>query len=243
VRNGDIDYRHSHIGRGRDYDEGIAADPLDSYLDRREQVALLQILRQLRVGPATRILDFACGTGRLTQVLDGVAGECYAVDISESMVAVARSKCARTTFFVGDASQTRLPIPLVDVVTAFRFFGNAQLELRRAALKIIAAHLREGGYLIANNHRNPWAIRNQLARITGPHTRLDLSPRRFRALLHECGFRITCTYGIGLALIRARWQQSITQDSRIVERFDSLTKWGGLAQLCPDMIVVAQKLN
>ena len=45
-----------------------------------------------------------------------------------------------------------LILGLFDLVTSFRFFGNAQDELRSSALAAINRHLRPQGYLIINNH-------------------------------------------------------------------------------------------
>ena len=41
-----------------------------------------------------------------------------------------------------------------DVITAFRFFVNAQDSLRESAMGAIAGRLAEGGYFVFNNHVN-----------------------------------------------------------------------------------------
>src|SRR2546425_6048416 len=116
-----LKYRDSHQGKGRDYDCAFAADPFDAYIARRERDILLAILPQLYRPRLRRSLDFACGTGRITQLLDAAAEESFAVDVSESMVAEARPKCPRTRFVVHDVTETPLPIAPVELVTAFGF--------------------------------------------------------------------------------------------------------------------------
>ena len=58
---------------------------------------------------------------------------------------VAREKCPETKFVLSDGESEDLPIPSVDVATAFRFFGNAPDALRNKVLRTIANVLRQGG--------------------------------------------------------------------------------------------------
>ena len=83
-------YRDSHVGKGADYDLALARDPFDAYMARREREIVLALLARLQRAGVRRSLDFACGTGRITQLLDGVVEACFAVDVSDSMVAPAR---------------------------------------------------------------------------------------------------------------------------------------------------------
>ena len=50
-----------------------------------------------------------------------------------------------------------VPNGSVDLVTAFRFFPNADAALREDAVTAIDAALRPGGHLVLNNHRNFWS--------------------------------------------------------------------------------------
>ncbi len=53
---------------------------------------ILADFRQTQSGPV-RLLDFACGTGRVISCLEPLVDEAEGIDISENMVAVARGKC------------------------------------------------------------------------------------------------------------------------------------------------------
>src|SRR5690606_36004888 len=50
------------------------------------------IRRQRRAGRPTSVLDFACGTGRVLQLAEGLADESVGVDVSPAMLAVARRR-------------------------------------------------------------------------------------------------------------------------------------------------------
>ena len=115
------------------------------------------------------------------------------MDVSESMVAEARPKCPRTRFVVHDVTETPLPIAPVELVTAFRFFGNAEDDLRVSALQAIRRSLAPGGYLVLNDHENPWALQTLLRRLVGQRARADLHHWKLRRLLPSAGFRVRRT--------------------------------------------------
>src|SRR5207302_1624121 len=175
-----MSYRDSHLGKGADYDLALARDPFDAYMARREREIVVAILARLQRAGVRRTLDFACGTGRITQLLDGVAEACFADDVSASMVAEARAKCPRTQFFIQDIIDTPLPIAPVQLVTAFRFFGNAEDSLRARVLEAIRRSLAPGGYLLLNDHENPWALQRLLRRLVGERAQADLHHWKLR---------------------------------------------------------------
>ena len=49
-----------------------------------------------------------------------------------------------------------------DLITAFRFFPNAECELRKAALRALVLHLSKEGVLVFNNHKNAGSLRERL---------------------------------------------------------------------------------
>jgi hypothetical protein len=53
-----------------------------------------------------------------------------------------------------------------DLITAFRFFPNAEFFLRDKAMKFISEHLNDNGILIINNHYNFWSIPFFFSRLT-----------------------------------------------------------------------------
>jgi SAM-dependent methyltransferase len=234
-------YRDSHLGKGADYDRALAHDPLDAYMARRERAIVLALLPQLQQAGVRRALDFACGTGRMTQLLDGAAEACFGVDVSESMVAQARAKCPHTRFFVQDILEQPLPIAPVQLVTAFRFFGNAEDGLRVRALQAIYRSLAPGGYLLLNDHENPWALQQLLRRLMGERPRADLHHWKLRRLLRGAGFSVRRTFGIGLWIYRAKLQRPDVLNSRWTDALELLSGIPVLNRLCPDAVILAQR--
>src|SRR3974377_642235 len=148
-------YVLSHMApeKGATYDAMYVSDPWQRRLWRREQEILSHIVHRLYQGREIRLLDFACGTGRIASILEGQVHSTTGVDVSDSMLAVARSKLTRTRL-----AQTNLIEDNVlageqfNLITAFRFFPNAEPELRKRALGILATLLSPDGYLVFNNH-------------------------------------------------------------------------------------------
>ena len=129
------DYRLSHRApeKGRSYDEDYARMLWLTYLWKREQRVLDGVLKTYLPSHAIRYLDFACGTGRIAQYLDPRVAKVIAVDISESMLALARQKLPAATILNVDLTHNDiLGDALFDMITAFRFFPNAQHALRTA---------------------------------------------------------------------------------------------------------------
>jgi SAM-dependent methyltransferase len=235
------DYRLSHVGRGPDYDRNLGQGDFDTYMTVREHALLERLLAKHFPGGVPRYLDFACGTGRITQFVESKADEAHGIDLSPEMVDQARRRCRRTTFRIGDLTRERLELGTFQLVTAFRFFGNAQDELRRDALRAIHRHLAPGGYLILNNHRNRWSLHGllRLARRQPPDG--DLSYRRLRRLLRESGFQLVKTYGVGWWLLRHSWNRPEVMASRAVRWAEALSYLWPLGPLSPDLVVVARR--
>ena len=234
------DYRHSHVDRGGTYDGTLSTNPFDTYMAKWEAHRLVELVKRLYPGGIARYLDFACGTGRITQTVAPFAKESMGVDISRSMLEIARAKCPGTRFIEADATRELLDLGTFDVVTSFRFLGNAQDSLRREALTAIARLLRPGGHLIVNNHRNPLSISALLHRMTGGTHGMDLSYLKLRRLLGEHGFALTTAMPIGFWLFRSAMQAStaiLHEDESRESRFGS----GLWAPFAPDMILVAQR--
>jgi SAM-dependent methyltransferase len=238
-----ISYRVSHLAKGGDYDQALARDPLDAYMARRERELLLTLVSRLYPAGLRRSLDFACGTGRISQLLDGISAQPFAVDVSATMLAEAIRKCPRTMFFTQDITAAPLPIEPVELVTAFRFFGNAEDELRRTALQAIWRCLVPGGFLVLNNHRNPWSVPSLVLRAAGERVPLDLHYWKLKKLLRRAGFRVRRTYGLGGWIYRAKLLRPELLDSRWADAFEQLSRFRLAGPWCPDAVIVAQRME
>jgi SAM-dependent methyltransferase len=163
------DYRTTHIGPeswAKDYDAKLfAPGSFDAVMWEREQALLDHIVRE-RVPRRHSYLDFACGTGRVLSHVERGFERAVGLDISPTMLAVARERVSNATLVQGDA--TRDPQALqgrqFDFITAFRFFLNAQPSLRDAAMDFLAAALRDGdSRLLFNVHGNRYSTRALVA--------------------------------------------------------------------------------
>jgi len=236
------DYRSSHQQSGAHYDSTLFTTPFDAYMDRWEAQHLAALLPRLYPARIPRYLDFACGTGRITQRVAPLAVESVGVDVSESMLEGARAKCPGTRFLCVDLTRRDTGLGLFDLVTSFRFFGNAQDELRTAALGAIARHVRPGGHLVINNHRNPGALMDVARRMSGGAPELDLSHAKLRTLLRKHGFDIVEAKAIGFWLFRARLLTAQMLESPRAARFERLFGGAAFVPRAPDALLVARKV-
>lgn len=185
------DYRASHraTGYGAGYNRTFEAGYYAALWAKIEIPLLTDTVRPMG-GARRTCLDFACGTGRITNVLAELFGEVVGVDVSESMLACAKVPQNVKLRHIDITSQ-----PLgerFDVVTAFRFFLNAEDDLRREALKAIREHLNDEGRLVCNVHMNatsPIGIACRISnRLPGHTLRNTLSIRQFKEMVISAGF-------------------------------------------------------
>lgn len=237
------DYRSSHLERGGHYDTRLATVPFDAYMADWEKQHLTTLVRELFPNGAERYLDFACGTGRVTATVTPLCKAALGVDISPSMLQVAGEKVPGASFQLADLTQGDPDLGTFDLITSFRFFGNAQDELREGAMRALVKRLRPGGFLVINSHRNPRALYSLLDRLTGGDAgNMDLHLGKLRALLTRHGLRIRRLRPIGAWMYRARMLNAFSADDPVAiareQRFSS-PMW---ASISPDTIVVAQRI-
>lgn len=183
-------YRASHQARGYAaiYGRTFQAGYYAALWNEIEKPLLERTLRALG-GSKRSCLDFACGTGRITQVAATVFDRVVGVDVSKEMLASASANAPPGVSF-RCIDITREPLPeRFDVATAFRFFLNAEDELRGAALRAIHRHLHGGGRLVCNVHMNATSPMGMLYRALRAR-QSTLSLRRFRDILAQSGFSV-----------------------------------------------------
>ncbi len=166
-------YTESHIapGKGIEYDALYRTNEWERYSNRRERSVVERIARELRARGPVNYLDFACGTGRITCMVEHLVDSSTAVDVSESMVREARAKLKRTRIILHNVLEDDLlGKERFQLITAFRFFVNAEPPLRASAMNYLAGKLGAGGLFLFNIHQNSRSF----------HTRLDAVSRRVR---------------------------------------------------------------
>ena len=236
------DYRDSHRHKGADYDSTIQSSAFDAYMDKWEERHLARVLSRLFPARIPRYLDFACGTGRITRHVEARADESVGVDVSESMLAQARSKCQAARFVCADLTRSDAELGPFDLVTAFRFFANAQDELRSAALAAVNRRLRPGGYLIVNNHRNPSSFLGVANRLARRGDKPDLTHFKLRKLLRRHGFEIDHQRAIGFWILRFKLTSADCLGSAFASRLERAFQYACFAPFAPDILLVARKV-
>ncbi|MDQ1029179.1 SAM-dependent methyltransferase [Streptomyces umbrinus] len=200
MRSGWSGYEAKFVDEGRvehytrQYDEGS----YDDHVWRLERPVLLDVLRSERVSRGRlRVLDFACGTGRILRGLEGVADELTGVDISAEMAKRAAEASPGALIRTGCALTENLLAGPYDAVTVFRFLLNAPEEVRVPVLRKIRQHMEPGALLILNNHGHCPSLRSIAVRVpkSRPERPNELRHRDIIELLDASGFRVESRRG------------------------------------------------
>ncbi|MEM8950080.1 MAG: class I SAM-dependent methyltransferase [Pseudomonadota bacterium] len=148
------DYRTSHQGKGEDYQNRFSGASHRALMWRIEQRILKALLHKHFAEPGqVRLLDFACGTGRILRLLESDVGTATGVDVAQSMLDVAKRHVQKARLLCADITKADdLDDQRFDLITAFRFFPNAEPALRDEAMAKLVALLAPGGLLMFNNH-------------------------------------------------------------------------------------------
>ncbi len=132
---GDLAHFYDAITRPKDY--------------ASEVQFLVRVFRQFAKGKVKRVMDVGCGTGTHAKLLASKGYEVTGVDISRSMLAIAREKAPRVKFVRQDMRHLRLSRKF-DAITCM--YGSISYcedndELKRV-LQRFYLHLEVGGVLV-----------------------------------------------------------------------------------------------
>jgi len=198
-------YRDSHkySTKGAEYEAYYSTQLWEKFLWAREQEIIKQILEKYFTGRDVHLLDFACGTGRITSFLEGFVKTSTGVDVSASMLSIAREKLKRTEIIEADITVDKIfEGRRFNLIIAFRFFVNAEPILRSAAMHALSRLLSEDGYLVFNNHQSygsPWVkllyMRHQTKNPEGVFNVLTID--EMNRLVADVGMEIVELYPAG----------------------------------------------
>jgi ubiquinone/menaquinone biosynthesis C-methylase UbiE len=173
-------------------------DQLACHWDREVSLAgrkcLSHIIRELDLGPGSRVLDVGCGTGVLLPLLVeavGARGRIAALDFSRNMLLEARAKGFQPIVSLVQADVTDIPLidgyaHMVICNSAFPHFGD-----KAEALKEMARVLRDDGRLVICHTASRDRI-NQFHQSIGGAVGADLLPDEAQLvdLTERTGLRI-----------------------------------------------------
>lgn len=205
--------------KAQEYEQRYSNHSYDEILWSIEQCQLLDLLREFReTHPHIKYLDFAVGTGRIISVIEKHVDSAVGIDISPAMVEIAQKKVQRSRIICADITQAIAPCKeQYDFITAFRFFLNANTNLRCTVMKKLSALLRDhSSRLIFNNHGNLWSHKLGMWPIHAVHrmggkrkNRVNyMTLRQGKRLAEEAGLVIEKVMGCGLLSTKARWMLS-----------------------------------
>ncbi len=207
----DETYRKSHAseGYGEHYETTYKTGYYAHQWDKLERPLLKQVFAKIPNRDKLRYLDFACGTGRILAVGEQYFDNATGVDISNAMIKVANTNCKTARFLERDITQEPIDEQF-DVITAFRFFLNAEASLADQILSEIARMLPDGkGKFITNIHMNDRSITGLFYRfrnkISGKVVANIKSFKEFEKTLTKHGFQIEETHWYSF-LPRTGWK-------------------------------------
>ena len=158
-----------------------------------------RILSHYFKGNEIHHFDFACGTGRILSYFESHTRKSVGCDVSPSMLDVARENNKSAKIIEADLTQCDvLDDNKFNLITAFRFFPNAEEKLRKEAMQVLSRHLDDNGYLIFNNHKNTGSTRNLLARLFGRYNFKGMSIAEVKMLLQENNLEIVRIYPLSI---------------------------------------------
>lgn len=158
---------------------------LNEWSLRRGEI-ILKFFQSLRL-QNPEILDFGCGTGWLSERLANF-GPVTGVDLAESAIATARTRCTGCKFIAGDFFKIQLPAGHFDVVVSQEVV--AHVPDQAAYIERAARLLKPGGHLIITTpnkfviersdvfppqppeHLEKWLTMGKLKRVLDPHFRV-----------------------------------------------------------------------
>ena len=109
----------------------------------------------------------------------------------------------KSTFFDEDFTKINLDKKF-DLITAFRFFPNAEIFLRKSAMKFISEHLSNNGIIIMNNHYNFWSLPFIFSRLTFRSDGFGMSHKEVKELVESNHLKIYKYKSIGLITNKER---------------------------------------
>jgi SAM-dependent methyltransferase len=238
-----VRYTDRHKGRGAEYHETFSPDvnPYRAMVWRLEQLVLDRILRNRFAGEQITHLDFACGTGRILEYLAPRVTSSVGIDVSTSMLEVAKKVAPAAELIEADLTERDvLGGRRFNLITAFRFFPNAEPELRQSVFSVLAGHLTPDGALVFNNHKNRDSLRARILRLRGrAQITGTMTHQEVVGLLSGAGLRIQDVIPVASLPLSEKY---IVLPVGMVEPLERwITRWAPVASLAQDIVYVCTR--
>lgn len=200
-----MDYRSSHtsIEKGKTYDKSFISSDYRQFILKWENDVLQSIITEI-VNSKENYLDFACGTGRITKLMESSFTNSFGIDVSESMLKETANKLSCTKLIQQDITASNpFNKNQMDLITSFRFFLNAEPKLRSEVLEQLYYILNPNGFFVFNIHNNKTLISGIIDKLAVFKKKLykqnftpqkSISLKDVKVLLKEHNFKIVNIY-------------------------------------------------
>ena len=184
-----ISYTKSHFHKGEEYHKKFDNLPGRKMIWEIEKKIIIKFLKKKKI---ISHLDFASGSGRISKLLEKKSQKQYLIDSSTKMLNQAKKILKNPIIINKDFTKVKIKKKF-DLITAFRFFPNAEPHLRKKAVKFISKNLKKNGFLIFNNHRNFWSLPYIIRRFTFRSDGFGMTHSEIKDLLNSNRLKI-CDY-------------------------------------------------
>ena len=189
---------HKKPGKGASYQDSFHSQKYRKMIWSLEKKYLIKILNDNFVNKKIVHLDFACGTGRILKFLEDKTSRSIGIDVSREMLQVARNT-VNSEIIEGDIiRENLLNNKKFNLITAFRFFPNAEEDLRKGVLDNIVPHIVNDGLLVFNNHRNKNSFLEKLIRIVFRKQYRGMNLKEVKLMLKDYDLEMLDVYSMGI---------------------------------------------
>ncbi len=190
-------------------------------IQKKRLLAIFEGLNEIHEGGLVHF-DFACGTGRIISAVETLTTKSTGIDISSIMLTIARKNVKCADLRQGDILEDPNVVGFnYDVITAFRFFLNAEPELRTSIMKVLSLRLRSSkSRLIFNIQGNSRSFRHlSIAyRAKRGECHNEMSYKDVCTLVEGAGLEIESWYGFGICP-RLLFRTILRPLMRVIDRF------------------------
>ena len=161
------------------------------YSRRRDQTTSLPFLERLNelLPASSRVLDLGCGAGRpVDSFLVGRGHRVVGIDISESMIALARRNVPEGSFERRDMASLRPGDYRVDAIVSFYALIHVDRRLHHRILTTARSFLPPDGLILITTGRSDWESVEDFLGVEMPFSHFDAATNR--ALIKDSGFSV-----------------------------------------------------
>ena len=192
-----ISYSKSHLHKGENYHKKFTILPGRKIIWELEKKLIIKFLKKY-IKKKNHHLDFASGSGRISKLLEKYFKLQNLIYSSKKILNFDKIILPNSKIINKDFRNIKLLNKKFDLITAFRFFPNAEPDLRKKAMIFISKHLKKNGILIFNNHRNFWSFPYFMRRVTFRSDGFGMTHSEVLKLLDRCDLEILETKSIGI---------------------------------------------